>query len=240
MARHSVQPRRCRSWWIFGRVRGGSHSAMSLVLISPERDDLRELAVLDSLFAAGLERYHVRKPHASAAQLEAWLRQMPASWRPKLILHQHHELVDVLGLGGRHWRDQAPTGPDPQTHARGGLTSRSCHDIARLRAALGSYDSVFFGPIFPSISKPGYTPTQSDIGEAVGAVLHTRTAAERRTTVIAIGGMTADTVPRALALGFDGIAVLGAVWQAPDPVTAFIEIQRSVAAATSSALAAVR
>jgi thiamine-phosphate pyrophosphorylase len=108
------------------------------------------------------------------------------------------------------------------------FTSRSCHDLAALRASLGQYDSVFFGPVFPSISKPGYGPTTSEIGEALGAMLHFRMAEERRTAVIAIGGVDVATAPQALALGFDGIAVLGAVWQAADPVVAFRGLQAIV------------
>src|SRR5947209_3397705 len=78
---------------------------MKLVVISPEHNDPREIAVLAALLAAGLERYHVRKPHWSAAQLETWLRMLPSEWRSRLVLHSHHELVATLGLGGRHWRD---------------------------------------------------------------------------------------------------------------------------------------
>src|SRR5580700_4758434 len=78
---------------------------MKLAIISPEHDDPRETAVLGALLAAGLERYHVRKPHWPAAQLETWLRTLPADWCSRLVLHQHHELVAKFGLLGRHWRD---------------------------------------------------------------------------------------------------------------------------------------
>jgi thiamine-phosphate pyrophosphorylase len=195
---------------------------VQLVVISPEGDDPRERAVLGELFAAGLDRYHVRKPRASAAELEAWIQCVPRRWRSRLVLHQHHELVRAFELGGCHWRDE-PNLPPPPIDA--GVTSRSCHDWSLLRAALGVYDSVFFGPVFASLSKPGYGPTHAQIGEALGAILHSRTATERRTTVLAIGGITVETVSRAVALGFDGVAVLGAVWQAADPVGAFRELQ---------------
>jgi thiamine-phosphate pyrophosphorylase len=195
---------------------------MQLVVISPEGDDPREHAVLGELFATGLERYHVRKPRASATELETWIQRVPVLWRPRLVLHQHHELVSEFGLGGRHWKDEPNA---PSSRMGRGLISRSCHDLPRLRTALGTYDSVFFGPVFASLSKPGYGPTNAQIGEDLSTILHTRTAAERRTAVLAIGGISVDTAPRALALGFDGVAVLGAVWQAADPVGAFRELQ---------------
>src|SRR5580704_15973511 len=86
---------------------------MKLVVISPEGDDPRETAVLGALLAAGLERYHVRKPHWPAAQLEAWLHTLPADWHSRLVLHQHHELVAKFGLLGRHWRDGDSLGAQP-------------------------------------------------------------------------------------------------------------------------------
>lgn len=203
---------------------------MTIVLISPEHDHPREHAVLAELFAAGLLRFHVRKPHASAPELERYLQAIPAEFRSRVVLHQHHELVDRFSLGGRHWRDEPTSVETPYLPNGITFTSRSCHDLATLRASLGHFDSVFFGPVFPSISKPGYGPTTSEIGEALGALLHFRTAEERRTAVIAIGGIDADTAPRALALGFDGVAVLGAVWQADDPVAAFRALHSIVGA----------
>lgn len=199
---------------------------MKLVVISPEAADPRETAVLRGLFAAGLECYHVRKPHWSAAQLEAWLRALPAGWRSRLMLHSHHELVARLGLGGRHWRDDGSAPPTPP--AGQGLTSRSCHDLATLRMALGRYDSVFFGPVFPSLSKPGHGPQPDFSSDKVSALLAQRTSMERRTCVLALGGVTAEHLPRCHELGFDGIAVLGAVWQSADPVAAFCELQEAI------------
>jgi thiamine-phosphate pyrophosphorylase len=199
---------------------------MKLVVISPEHDEPREIAVLGALFAAGLERYHVRKPHWPAAQLETWLRMLPEDWRPRLVLHSHHELVEKFNLGGHHWRDD---GSAPRTpSANNSFISRSCHDLATLRAALGHYDSVFFGPVFPSISKPGRGLSDNFPPKELSLLLNSRTANERRTTVLALGGITAAGFPQIRVFGFDGVAVLGAVWQADDPVAAFCEIQDAV------------
>jgi thiamine-phosphate pyrophosphorylase len=209
---------------------------MKFVVVSPEQDQPHEHEVLECLFAAGLERYHLRKPHASRAELDAYLQRVPAQWCGRVVLHQHHELVERFGLGGKHWRDDGvgqgiPNPPFPKRRVKDNapyLVSRSCHDLATLRTALGGFDTIFFGPVFPSISKPGYAPAAGVVGEALGAILRMRTVAERRTEVIAIGGINAATAPRAEQLGFDGIAVLGAVWEATDPVTAFRKIRESV------------
>lgn len=196
---------------------------MKLVLVTPAESGPRESTLLAALFAAGLERCHVRKPGLARAELAAWLRALPAEFRPRLVLHQHHDLVGELGLGGCHWRDDAS--PPPVPPADNLISSRSCHDIAAVRAALGRYASVFFAPVFPSISKPGHGP-RGDVSFAeLSALLAGRTAAERRTNVFALGGVTADNVARCRELGFDGVAVLGAIWQAADPVRVFAQFQ---------------
>lgn len=199
---------------------------MKLVVISPEDGDARELAVLEALFGAGLERYHVRKPAWSRARLEAWLHAVPERWRSRVVLHQHHDLVDACGLGGRHWRDDGAVPALPE--ANGKLTSRSCHDLTAVKAALGRYDSVFFGPVFASISKTGYEPSRNFAAGEISSLLANRTARERRTTVLALGGITPERVGEAHALGFDGIAVLGAIWGAADPIRALGDFQEAL------------
>lgn len=217
-------------------------AAVALVVIAPEHEDPREIAVLGDLFASGLKRYHLRRPHASSAELDAWLTALPDAWRPRIVLHQHHHLVERHGLGGVHWRDTDRSDPEGRgvpaeprgagdggtSPARPSFTSRSCHDLTRLRKAFGTCDAVFFGPLFSSLSKPGYGPRHEQPNGAASALLAARTASERRTAVFALGGITAATAPRALALGFDGVGVLGAVWHSADPVRAFCELQSIV------------
>jgi thiamine-phosphate pyrophosphorylase len=214
---------------------------MKLIVISPEQDDPRETAVLGALLASGLERYHVRKPHWPVARLEAWLRALPAEWYSRLVLHQHHELVAKFGLGGCHWRDEKGGAACPQDAlsalgaTRSTLTSRSCHDFAALGTALGKYDSVFFGPVFPSISKPGYGAGNNFSTNGLSALLAQRTPVERHTHVLALGGITAERLPQVHALGFDGVGVLGAIWKSDDPVAAFLELQSAALCLTGGA-----
>lgn len=191
---------------------------MKIVVISPEGDEAREHAVLEALFAAGLERYHVRKPGWSREQVAAWLAAVPETWRQRLVLHQHHGLAAEFGCSGVHFKDGQPA----TARSDGRFQSRACHDLASLETALGRVDAVFFSPVFPSISKSGYGPAQ-DLG-AVTERLRRRTAAERRTAVLALGGITPDNATAAMALGFDGVAVLGALWSAPDPLEVFEQL----------------
>ena len=139
---------------------------MQIIVLSPPGSDPRERAALEEFFAAGLERYHVRKPAWSESELEAWLLGLPSAWRPRLILHEHHRLVARLGLGGRHEKD-----PGDGTPPRPGATSRACHGVAELRRLLDRPLSLLFGPVFPSLSKPGHGPAPGFPGPELAGLL---------------------------------------------------------------------
>jgi len=213
---------------------------MELVLISPETERPDEAGILTEYCAAGLARYHVRKPGWSAARLAAWIEAVPPSWRSRLVLHSHHELVEQYGLLGRHWPDaevsgwsatSGRAGPDrasrpaearPEdaldqvTLRPGTYGSCSCHRLEDLIARSGKFDSVFFGPVFVSPSKPDRPAlSRSDLA-AVSRYLTARSPAQRRTKVIALSGITPERVGACRALGFDGVATISGVY-GPEP-----------------------
>jgi thiamine-phosphate pyrophosphorylase len=199
---------------------------MKVVLISTPGERPNEVATVESLFAAGLECYHLRKPGWKSAQVALWLESMPARWRERIVLHSHADLAPCFRVGGIHFRDdgEAPEDPAPRVPP-GCLTSRSCHDLIAVKAALGRYDSVFFSPVFRSLSKPGYGPAPGQVLDDLRAVLETRGPVQKRTKVFALGGVTAQRLHDCRLLGFDGVAILGAVWNAADPIAAFLQFQ---------------
>jgi thiamine-phosphate pyrophosphorylase len=195
---------------------------MDLVVISPEATRGDEHALVGEFFERGLARYHLRKPAASREALVAWLERLPTAWRSRIVLHQHHELAAEFGLGGVHEKDSGV--PCTRRVPRGRrFVSRACHDLVSLKAALGAYDAVLFSPVFTSVSKPGYLPSVAHAD--LTNVLRHRTPRQRGTRVLALGGITAGTISAAVSLGFDGVAVLGAIWGARNPLAAFSELQ---------------
>jgi thiamine-phosphate pyrophosphorylase len=187
---------------------------MKLIVISPESEDAREHAVLVQLFAAGLTSYHLRKPTWTRDQLAAWLRALPTEFHPRIVLHSHHDLAAEFAVGGVH---NAPTATPFAP-----LRSHAVHSLVELRGLLDARARLLFSPVFASISKPGYGPA-FDHEELRAALL-----LPRRAEVIALGGIDAASIPACGELGFDGVAVLGAIWQATDPVRAFAELQNAL------------
>jgi thiamine-phosphate pyrophosphorylase len=192
---------------------------MKLLVISPEGHDPRETAALGVFLERGLERYHVRKPTWMEEELEAWILGLPVAWRRRLVLHQHHGLVARLGLLGIHEKDAGPS-----KHVS--TASRSCHDMDSLLSALGKHPYVIFGPVFPSLTKPGYGP-EPDYSWADFKKILAGKRVPGGTLVYAIGGITAEVLPHCADLGFDGVAVLGSLWTSAEPVAAYTELRES-------------
>lgn len=81
-----------------------------------------------------------------------------------------------------------------------------------LDAGRESADFIVLGTIFPTASHPG------EPGAGLGAVREAARAAQ--VPIVAIGGITPARVGAVLEAGAYGVAVLGGVWHAADPVGA--------------------
>jgi thiamine-phosphate pyrophosphorylase len=74
-------------------------------------------------------------------------------------------------------------------------------------------DYVGIGPVYATGSKP-------DAGAAIGPARFAELARRCGVPAVAIGGISAETVPGVIAAGADGIAVISALFGAPDPTLA--------------------
>jgi thiamine-phosphate pyrophosphorylase len=90
------------------------------------------------------------------------------------------------------------------------LLGVSCYaDFGRAQAAAAAgADYVAFGAAFPSSTKP----------DAVRAplALYTRAKQSLAIPVVAIGGITLENAPEVIAAGADAVAVISALFEAPD------------------------
>ena len=76
---------------------------------------------------------------------------------------------------------------------------------------------------FPTLrlSSPALRPHATSLKASFNRLLVKRC----QVPVIALGGISVGRVAEASKMGFEGVAILGAVWQASDPVKAFDELQ---------------
>ncbi len=98
------------------------------------------------------------------------------------------------------------------------------HSLKEMEDCKEEYDYAFLSPIFDSISKAGYK-SKFDLKELKSSPLLRRGVGAE---VIALGGIDENTIEEAISLGFDGAAVLGAIWMSEDPLKSFITLQKSL------------
>jgi thiamine-phosphate pyrophosphorylase len=101
------------------------------------------------------------------------------------------------------------------------LLGKSCHSEADIAAAAREgADYVTLSPFFPTASKPGYAA-------GLDAAALNLIAAETALPVLALGGITAATLPRLAGSAVKGIAIMGEAMRTPDPRAWFAEIARN-------------
>lgn len=176
---------------------------MTIVITLPHffRGEAEQIA---QLLRGQVDIVHIRKPEATAEETERLLRELPSWCRPKLALHDHHELALRYHLGGVHLNSRNPEPPKGWT----GRVSRSCHSLREIEEWKTRCDYVSLSPIFDSISKQGYRSAFSpdEIREA-----HRMGIIDKR--VMALGGVTFGRVDEVMAMGFGGAMILGDAWK---------------------------
>ena len=175
---------------------------MRLIAITAERIFEGEAAALNRLLERGLTTLHLRKPLAAEADIRQLLEQIDRRYHSRIVLHDGFSLAGAFCVGGVHLSRRNPVRPQPAA----GSLSRSCHSLNEV-AQSGDFCYVFLSPIFDSISKKGYAQafTEKELmaAKAKGVI---------NEKVVALGGVSAATIPLAAAYGFGGVAVLGALW----------------------------
>ncbi|MDR2129957.1 MAG: thiamine phosphate synthase [Odoribacteraceae bacterium] len=181
-----------------------------IIVITPPAPLAGEAATCNALFEQGLLLLHLRKPGAPVATHEAFLREILPVYRSRVVIHDHFELVERFGLKGIHVNARCDALPGYL--ARYDHVSLSCHALEEVEAT----DTLprppaylFLGPVFDSISKPGYAAAPFD-ERRLKKIL------EKRRQVIALGGITATNLPTCRQLGFAGGALLGHLWEKPE------------------------
>ncbi len=183
---------------------------MALLVISAPGEIAHEAPLINELFLSGLQILHLRKPGYDEAKLKSLLNHIDQQYYNRIALHQHHEIAAEFGMHRLHYtetaRNQSGEKQWLQKVEKGYLLSTSIHDITLL-PALKWFDYVFFGPVFNSISKPGYE-SKLPAGFKVEKI-------GDKPRVIALGGVEVNNLNKVRVMNFDGAAVLGTIWNEP-------------------------
>jgi thiamine-phosphate pyrophosphorylase len=142
--------------------------------------------------------------------------------RALLLINDRLDVALASGADGVHLPERGL--PLPKARSVAGescLVGRSVHSIdASVVAERDGADYLIAGNVFETASKPGAPATSVALIREVADIV--------RLPVVAIGGITADRISDVIAAGADGVAVIGALLDAPDPAPAAIALRRAL------------
>lgn len=104
----------------------------------------------------------------------------------------------------------------------------SAHNFNELDK-INNTDICFLSPVYDSISKFGYKHNFSinELKEGITCWKDFQRKQNKTQKLFALGGVETSNIKELVELGFDGAAVLGAVWHSSDPVETWKEIHKA-------------
>lgn len=192
-----------------------------VVLISREENFPGEAELINQLMAAGDFNFHLRKKTLDEKEIKKLLYKVDPVFFPRIIVHQHFAMEQEFLLGGIHLPESLQEQQEELKKAGHRIVSSSVHLLKSYEELRKNFSYIFFSPVFPSISKPGYAPIYSP------EVFHQELSAMRnKTSLIALGGINEQNIAEVKRWGFGGAALLGSVWENKNPVKYFQEFLR--------------
>ena len=166
-------------------------------------------AIASRLLRVGVGLLQVRDKEAADVELLASVERVAAAARPAgatVLVNDRPDVALVAGVGVHLGEEDLPASEARRLLGPALPIGVSTHDPVAARRAFGdpSVDYVAFGPVFESSTKPGRP--------GLGIAELSRVAADKTVPLVAIGGITAETLPAALEAGADSAAVIGALY----------------------------
>ncbi len=182
-----------------------------LIVISDSDFGSDEGQLVNQLFQSGLDLFHIRKYGASVESLSKLIGQIDVEYHAKLVLHHDHEWGRSMGLKRFHYSERDRE--EWKAHSWSGVKdheiySTSVHSLDEFNELPVHFDYAFISPVFDSISKPDYKGVKFDLNQR----------RNDHTKLIGLGGIRKENIRELIQLGFDGAALLGAVWNSENPV----------------------
>ena len=192
-----------------------------VVVIAPEKDIKGEINILDQLFKAGLECYHLRKPAKDYEEHAIYLNQIDSKYHNRVVVHFFHELVKEYNLKGIHFQERKrietlenyPVQNFNNLQMLDKTISSSFHETEDLANCAIEFNYHLLSPVFSSISKLGYEGRGFDVNHI-------------DKTVIGMGGVTSKNIEAFKTLGFKGVGVLGGIWNSSVPIESFEKMKK--------------
>ncbi|CAK0759935.1 thiamine-phosphate pyrophosphorylase [Gammaproteobacteria bacterium] len=184
----------------------------SLYLVTAPAPPQDFLFRLEQALEAEARLIQLRLPGLTEAQYVALAEPAMATCRragAQLLLNCSPALASRLGADGIHLAASQLTTLTSRPLSRQHWVAASCHNAEELNAAhrIGA-DFAVLSPVLPTTTHPEAHPLGWETFESL--------ATNAGIPIYALGGMTPAHLPLSYAHGAQGLAVLGAIWKAPD------------------------
>lgn len=161
------------------------------------------VSVLRRVAAAGVEMVQIREKDLRAGELEQLVTEairLTADRGVKILVNDRLDVALSCGAAGCHLPGTGlPIKEVRRVSPRGFLIGVSTHHLEEaLVAEVEGADFLVFGPVFPTTSKPGVSPTGIDALADVAKNVHI--------PVFALGGITPERVEEVTEAGVSGVA----------------------------------
>ncbi len=221
LAKQSVDSILINSQYVTNALTVAERSRSHIIVISNPTPVTNEASLINKLFDEGLAIFHLRKPESSAQELVLLLQEINPIYYSKIALHSHHYLAKSFGINRLHFnevsRKQLIEDALETYESEGVILSTSIHSTDDYNQLSDKFDYAFLSPVFDSISKPNYQAQLFDL-----SLINKKS----KIKLIALGGINETNCSKAFEMGFDGIALLGSVWQNNDGITNFKKISQ--------------
>lgn len=173
-----------------------------IAITSPSVVD-EDLYIIQQLLNRGIDIIHLRKSDAEINDCRKLLSKLTYEQRAKIIVHDFPSLYEEFSLKGIHVNKNITSLPINYK----GYKTRSCHSFEEIKKYKKEYDYLFLSPIFDSISKSGYKScfSHDELKKASADGIIDK-------KVIALGGVTFDSIPYLKELNFGGVAMIGSIY----------------------------
>lgn len=177
-----------------------------MILITYPQSIPNETEIINALFEEGLEVLHLRKPGFDQVQMREFIAKIDQQFHSRIMIHSHYELLETFQLRGLHFTEKSKD-QIPSYEEVGCTKSLAIHQLSDLKCVDNTINYVFLSPLFPSVSKAGYSKVWNF--DRLKAEL----SSHRTFKIVALGGVTLDNIKQVTELGFDDFAMLGSIWE---------------------------
>ncbi|MFZ4260491.1 thiamine phosphate synthase [Sphingobacterium sp. HJSM2_6] len=192
-----------------------------IVVISPPQHINEETSFVNELFEHGLDVFHIRKYGMPDQEIIDYVNQIDMKYRGQLVLHSHHHLANRLTIDRLHY-NEADRRANHHLNSLAQFTlSTSVHHMDDFNRLDTCWSYAFISPLYQSISKP-----EKKRNEALFDQLTMRS--NDQVQLVGLGGIALENIDNTLNHNIDAIALLGTIWLADQPITAFLNCKTRV------------